>query len=76
MNVVMTSRIIGSRLVTARGVKTRLTSARRRSWSGGSIMMMLWSWRISSGGLLRVDRSTPWLDEKVCHSLCARQTSS
>ena len=37
----MTSRIIGSSAVTARGVNTRLTSARKRSCSGGSIMMML-----------------------------------
>ena len=37
----MTSRIIGSSDVTARGVNTRLTSARKRSCSGGSIMMML-----------------------------------
>jgi hypothetical protein len=72
----ITSRTIGSSASTARGVNARLTRDRNLSWSGGSIMMMLCNWRINSGGLLKVERSTPWLDEKVCHSLCARLTSS
>ena len=38
----MTSRIMGSSAPMARGVKTRLTSARITSCSGGSIMMI---WR-------------------------------
>ncbi len=38
----MTSRIIGSSATIARGVNTRLTSARMTSCSGGSIMMI---WR-------------------------------
>ena len=53
----MTSRIIGSSAAMARGVNTRLTSARNRSCRGGSIMM-----RLSNGGfvpLASVDRSTP-----------------
>ena len=51
----MTSRIIGSSAVTAFGVNTRLTSARSRSCSGGSIMMMLLKLWISSESFESVD---------------------
>ena len=72
----MTSRIIGSRPLIARGVNTRLTRARIRSCSGGSIMMIISSARIISGSLLSEDRSTPWVDEKPCQSRWAATTSS
>ena len=72
----MTSRIIGSSAVTARGVNTRLTSLRNRSCSGGSIMMMMRKLRIVSGSCQSVDRSTPWALEKPCQSRWAATTSS
>ena len=75
-NDTMTSRTIGSSAVTALGVKTRETSARSRSCSGGSIMMMEPYILMTSGSVFSVDRSTPWVEEKVCQSLCAAQTSS
>ena len=56
----MTSRIIGSSKTTARGVKTRLTRARNRSCSDGSIMMMRPNCRTKSSPLESVDRSIPW----------------
>ena len=72
----MTSRTIGSRAPTARGVKTRETKARSRSCSGGSIMMMEAYIRMTSGSVCKVERSTPCAEENVCQSLCAAQTSS
>ena len=60
----------------ARGVNTRLTSARNRSCSGGSIMMMLRKPRISSGSFDSVDRSTPWALERPCQSRWAASTSA
>ncbi len=72
----MTSRTIGSSALTALGVNTRETRARKRSCSGGSIMMMERYIRMTASSVLSVDRSTPWAEEKVCQSLCAAQTSS
>jgi len=72
----MTSRTMGSSAPTARGVNTRFTNARSRSCSGGSIMMIDRYILMISGSVVRVDRSTPWLLEKVCQSLWAAQTSS
>jgi hypothetical protein len=75
-NASTTSRTMGSRDCTARGVNTRLTRARSRSWSGGSIMMVLAQLRIVAGSDDGVCRSTPWLDENVRQSLWAAITSS
>ena len=75
-NPLITSRTIGSRAVTARGVNTRLTSARNRSCSGGSIMMIIPRLRMSSASLVNVDRSTPWALEKPRQSRWAATTSA
>ncbi len=72
----MTSRIIGSSEVTARGVNTRLTSARKRSCSGGSIMMSCRYWRISSGSFDNENSSMPCELEKLSQSRCAASTSA
>ena len=73
----MTSRIIGSSEVMARGVNTRLTSARRRSCSGGSIMMMVSKPATSSGSFFEsVESSMPYALEKPCQSRCAVTTSA
>ena len=72
----MTSRIIGSSAVTAFGVNTRLTSARSRSCSGGSIMMMLLKLWISSESFESVERSMPCALEYVSQSRCAASTSA
>ena len=72
----MTSRIIGSSAVTAFGVNTRLTSARSRSCSGGSIMMMLRKPRIISGSFESVERSMPCALEKPSQSRWAASTSA
>ena len=72
----MTSRTIGSKAATARGVNTRLTRARMRSCSGGSIMIMDRYRSISLGSLVSMDRSTPWVLVKVGQSLWAVHTSS
>ncbi len=72
----MTSRTIGSRAVTARGVNTRLTSARNRSCSGGSIMMIIPRERTKSASRVNVERSMPWALENPFQSRCATTTSS
>ncbi len=72
----ITSRIIGSSDSTRRGVNTRLTSARSRSCSGGSIMMIILYILISSGSLVSVERSMPCELENVSHSRCAASTSA
>ena len=58
----------------ARGVNTRLTSARSRSCRGGSIMI-----RLSKSGrlpLVSVARSTPYSLLNARQFLCASTTSS
>ena len=72
----ITSRTIGSSAVTARGVNTRLTRARIRSCSGGSIVMMDFELADDLGVLGEVDRSTPWVLEKPFQSRWAETTSS
>jgi hypothetical protein len=72
----MTSRTIGSRATTAFGVNTRLTRARNRSCSGGSIMMIIPRDRTSSGSRVRVESSMPLALEKPFQSRWAATTSA